>query len=591
MRRMLLCVSLPFNTFVCIAINVSKNKIKQARGIDRSNQRTVAADAGSAFRIPYPVMLLAAAVLLVYLPSLSLGFTELDDTIFIKEFKAFNEDTSNLIASFSRGLFDAVKDPYYRPLFSDAMILNYQMSGEEPFGYHLVNVLLHMGVVVMLYKLLLRLGITAANSFYLSVIFAVHPVLTQAVTWIPGRNDTLLALFVVPFLYHSFGYAESGKAKSLMLSGLFLLLAFFTKETAVFAAPAAFCLLVLYKGLRWNDKNMLVQYGVWAGCFLLWYAARSAATIQSSGIGSAAAFSDMVHRLPVIIQYIGKIFLPVNQSVFPTQEDTVVYFGLMGIVLFGALLALSSNRSSESLKALAGALGIFLLFLMPALLVPAALNQQTFEHRLYLPAIGVLLALPHTALLNNRFTEKQRAVVIGVLCGVLALLNVRHQHNFSDPLTFWTSAAETSPNSAYANMMLAARLDKTENARSEQLFRKAYKLNPKEKYLNFYMAEMLQRKDSVMVSEPYLLEEKKISDYVQCDFLLARVAMEKRDLNGSIGYLERYLQRDPYNPMAHNNLLLLYVDTQQPDKARNLIRSMQQKGMDVPAPLRAKLGM
>jgi DNA-binding SARP family transcriptional activator len=105
------------------------------------------------------------------------------------------------------------------------------------------------------------------------------------------------------------------------------------------------------------------------------------------------------------------------------------------------------------------------------------------------------------------------------------------------------------------------------------------------------MAEMLQRKDSVLASEAYLLEEKKISDYVQCDFLLARVAMEKKDLNASISYLERYLQRDPYNPMAHNNLLLLYVETQQPDRARGLIKSMQQKGMEVPAPLRAKLGM
>lgn len=591
MHRRVLRVSLPFNTFVCIAFTVSKSKTRRTGDIESTPQHTATVDAGSGFRIPYPVLLLVAAVLLVYLPSLSLGFTELDDTIFIKEFRAFNEDTSNLIAAFSRGLFDAVKDPYYRPLFSDAMILNYQMSGEEPFGYHLVNVLLHMGVVLMLYRLLLRLGITAANSFYLSVIFAVHPVLTQAVTWIPGRNDTLLALFVVPFLSQSLLYAESGRAKSLLLSGLFLLLAFFTKETAVFAAPAAFCLLVLYKGVRWNDKNMLVQYGVWSACFLIWYAARSAATIQSSGIGSAAGFSDMVHRLPVIVQYIGKIMLPVNQSVFPTQDDTVLYFGLMGIALLGAMVALSSNRSSESVKALVAALGIFLLFLMPALLVPAALNQQTFEHRLYLPAIGIVLALPHTALLNNRFSEKQRAMVIGVLFGVLALLNVRHQHNFSDPLTFWTSAAETSPNSAYANMMLAARLDKSEHVRSEQLFRKAYKLNPKEKYLNFYMAEMLQRKDSVLASEAYLLEEKKISDYVQCDFLLARVAMEKKDLTGSIGYLERYLQRDPYNPMAHNNLLLLYVDTQQPDKARNLIRSMQQKGMDVPAPLRAKLGM
>lgn len=542
-----------------------------------------------AFTIPFPMLLLALAVLVVYFPSFSLGFTELDDTIFVREFKAFNEDTHNLVTAFTRGLFDAVKDPYYRPLFADSMILNYQMSGEEPHGYHVVNVLLHMLSVTLLYRLAIMLGIRAVHAFIIGLVFAVHPVLVQAVSWIPGRNDTMLAVFVLLFLQFSVRYVKSRDMLHLVLSGFFLLCAYFTKETAVFAAPAAFVLLVLYTGKRWNDRPMLVQYALWVVCFGVWYAARSAATIQASGIGTSGAFSDLVHRLPVIIQYIGKIVLPINQSVFPTQDDTVLWYGLLAAALLAVAILL--HKSGDK-KAVLAAVLVFILFLMPALLVPDELNRQTFEHRLYLPMIGILLLLPHTVLLTNKFSPRDLTIIWGVVCIVFAGLNYRHQQNFSDPLTFWTQAVETSPNSAYANMMMAARLDKsTELKTSEAMFRKAYKLNPNEKYLNFYMAEMLQQKDSVLASENYLLREKEISDYYMCDFYLARVYMTKGDRQNAMISLERYLSRDAYNPMAHNNLLLLYMELGFWDKAKELVAKMRRYNMPVPPAIMTQLGI
>jgi DNA-binding SARP family transcriptional activator len=121
--------------------------------------------------------------------------------------------------------------------------------------------------------------------------------------------------------------------------------------------------------------------------------------------------------------------------------------------------------------------------------------------------------------------------------------------------------------------------------------RRAYALNPKEKYLNFYMGQMLQNKDSVLASEPYLLEEKKISDYVLCDFLLARVDMEKKDYPASINYLESYLQRDKYNKMAHSNLMLLYIQTQQRDKAIAHAKLMRNEGIEVPTQFLQQLGI
>jgi tetratricopeptide (TPR) repeat protein len=139
-------------------------------------------------------------------------------------------------------------------------------------------------------------------------------------------------------------------------------------------------------------------------------------------------------------------------------------------------------------------------------------------------------------------------------------------------------------------MMLAAR-EKDDVNKAYELFHKAYQLNPNGKYINFYYGEMLQRKDSVLASEKYLLAEKQISNYFKCDFYLARVAMEKHDMKGAIGYLQTYLKHDPANGMANNNLLLLYIDTGQREAAKAQARHMMQLGMEVPAMVRGQLGI
>ena len=135
--------------------------------------------------------ILVAAVLIVYVPTFNLGFTELDDSIFIKETRDYNKDLSNLATSFQRGVFNATEDVYFRPLLLDSFILNYHVSGEHIKGWHIVNVMLHLIAVLLLFLLLKKVGLDELSSFLLTLIFAVHPMLSQAVAWIPGRNDTL----------------------------------------------------------------------------------------------------------------------------------------------------------------------------------------------------------------------------------------------------------------------------------------------------------------------------------------------------------------------------------------------------------------
>lgn len=528
--------------------------------------------------VPYPLLWLALVVLLLYAGSAGFGFTELDDSIFIRDFQQYNENLSNLATSFHRGVFDATNDTYYRPLFLDSMLLNYQISEQAPAGYHIVNLLFHLLSVTLLYQLFRRLSIKQWQAFVLTLLFAVHPVLAQAVAWIPGRNDTMLAIFLLSFWICTLDYTETGKIKWLAGSILALLFAFFTKETAVFGAPVAFVLLVMWQRKNWLDKKLLIQYGSWIIVFLIWLSVRSAATLKSSPLAASQIVHDFVGRLPLIIQYLGKIFLPFNLSVFPVIEDTVYYYGIIAIVLLAAVIFLSKNKDTR--KIVAG-FAVFALMLLPVLIVPKSLNEQTFEHRLYLPVIGILMMLPQTILMKNTWNEKKVFYGFLAVAVIFCALNYRQQQFFSDPLTFWKEAQRSSPSSAYATMMYGARIE--DQAEGAKLFRKAYTLNPKEKYLNYYYGVMLQKEDSVLQSEPYLLTEKKISDYYECDFYLARVAMEKKDMQGAIGYLERYITRDPANPQANNNLLLLYIDTHQKAKAEAQVKHMTEIGMPVPA--------
>lgn len=532
----------------------------------------------------YQLLSLAFLVFLVYAGSLGFGFTKLDDTIFVEDYRAYNEDISNLFTSFTRGVFHETNDTYYRPFFLNAMILNYQFSGLSPAGYHAVNVLLHLLVVILLYRFLTLIGIRDIHALLLSALYAIHPVLVQNVVWIPGRNDTLLAAFTLLFLHQSVVYSRTIKTRALVMSVLWLVCAFFTKETAVFVPVAAFLIATLMLGTRWNAKSQYIQYGTWAAVFLLWYFARNAAITSTSSLHPAELVSNLLERLPLLVQYLGKIFLPVNLSVFPIMEDTVYLYGIVSIALLGAILLTAKEKDWRTIVA---GVFIFLSFLVPVFLVPKTINTQTFEHRLYLPMIGMLLILSQSVLIRNTLKEKTLFIAWGAALLVLVALNLRHQRHFKDEITFWTQATETSPHSAYAWMMLGAKLpDPDEGA---LLFRKAYALDSTEKYINYYYGAMLQYQDSVPESEPYLLVEKERSDYVEVDYLLARVAFEKGDFQRGISYLERFLERSPMHEAGNSNLLRLYLQSGDHARARAHAQKMERQGLMVPPDIKGML--
>ena len=169
--------------------------------------------------------------------------------------------------------FDVGATQQYYPLLHSAFWLEQKLWGDDPLGYHLVNVLLHCGVVCLVYVVLRRLEMPGA--LLAAAIFAVHPVEVESVAWITEQKNTLSAVFYLGAMLAYLRFDEARKASSYWLAIALFALGLATK-TVTATLPAA--LLVIFwwqRGkLSWrSDVRPLVPFfvlGAVAGVFTAW---------------------------------------------------------------------------------------------------------------------------------------------------------------------------------------------------------------------------------------------------------------------------------------------------------------------------------
>ena len=118
---------------------------------------------------------------------------------------------------------------------------------------------------------------------------------------------------------------------------------------------------------------------------------------------------------------------------------------------------------------------------------------------------------------------------------------------------------------------------------------KAYQLDPDQKYINYYMGTLQVMKGNLLESEKYFLEEIKRTDYYKCYSHLGQIAFQQKDPARAIEYLEKYIAVDALDAEMNNNLLMLYFQTNQLDKARTHAQNMQRKGLSIPDQFRNQL--
>ncbi|MGD0310548.1 MAG: hypothetical protein ABSC02_14830 [Acidobacteriota bacterium] len=345
-----------------------------------------------------------------------------------------------------------------------------------------MNIVLHLTASSVFYLLLVELGNSRALSFLFSLLYVVHPALVQAVAWIPGRNDTLLGIFVFSSFLFFVKFARRGKWTHGFWHLSFFVLAIFTKETAL----ALLLVCPLYILLVAGKKLSLSSYGVLSLCWVVtvggWAVLRAQAVTPLRYNTVRAMIHSAWISLPSVIQYLGKAVFPFNLSVVPIRRDTTYVWGILAAVGLAAALTFSKNKRMS--RVLFGLL-FFLIFLLPSLMLAAsrqAVSLVLLEHRLYLPLLGLILVVLETDLAKKWVKDVRLSKVAVVLVFLpFVLLATLHSRDFRDEASFWDNALKNSPHAAFVHTAIAQTLDERgRRAESIEELRKALELNPYE---------------------------------------------------------------------------------------------------------------
>lgn len=443
---------------------------------------------------------------------------------------------------------------YYRPMLVLSFMLNAFFSSENPFGYHLFNVVAHLFAVCLIFALLLRLGFDRLKSFCLSILFLVHPALVQAVAWIPGRNDSLLTVFILLAFLSFIKYLKEFRLKDLCWHFVFFLCALLTKESAV--VFPVLCILYFFLISADEKKRLPVKLiAGWIFCLAAWFFLRTAAVKTSFMIFGTWVKFTLVNS-PALLLYLGKAFFPFNLSVLPILQDSSLFFGIAALVLIFMLMRLTPYKDRKGI--MFGWLW-FLLFLFFAFVRPGSpLAPADFlEHRLYLPMIGLMIVLIQ---LRPCPTLRYRKTLIALSSGISFLIflvvNIVYVQNFKDRLSFWRDAVQHSPHAplAHANLGAMYYLEGKNEAASHEYY-KALDLNPRQEMVYSNLGLIFMREGKWQKAEhSFLLEIQLNPSYADAyyNFGLLRYAQKRWD--DTYRLMEKTLQLDPHHAGAQEVL-------------------------------------
>jgi tetratricopeptide (TPR) repeat protein len=496
---------------------------------------------------------------LLYYQTLFFSFTYLDDNKLILDNQAILNQVSLSQIFTSDVFFSGIENSfYYRPLLTISFLIDMKLGGTLPFFFHFTNLFLHLIAACLIFFIFKKYFFSKNTAFFLTAIFLVHPVMSQAVAWIPGRNDSLLAIFILAALALFLNFLQTDKIKYFWWHLAFFILALFTKETAIFLPLLliAYYFLFDYKFTTDKKDNFLIILTSWFSVAFIWFLFKKIAILGSSSV------IDLLlsgwHNALGLFVYLSKIIIPFNLSVYPTINHSTFWFSLITILII--IVAVYYSLKINYKNVIFGLLW-FLVFLLPSFLSPnPEIVFSFFEHRLYLPFFGLLICAAELYPLKGLDWSNRRNILRAILVIIFfSLLTVWHTRDFSDRLTFWQAAVGSSSNSAFAKNNLGAmyHLEGDLDA-AKHYYLEALKLDANQRLVHNNLGLIAVNQKNYVEAEQEYLQELAINPYYDIAWAnLGSLYIKLGRLKEAVVAFQKAYQANPNNRQAYNNLLIL----------------------------------
>jgi Flp pilus assembly protein TadD len=458
-----------------------------------------------------------------------------------------------------------------RPMANLTLALNYAWGGTDVRGYHAVNLAIHilagltlLGVVRRTLRFHWGRAQPDENSwlpaFFVALLWTVHPLQTEAVTYVIQRTESLMGLFFLLTLYGFIRAVDSPKPwfwQTLSIAACLLGMA--SKEVMV-AAPLVVLLhdrTFVSGSVREAWRQRRPYYGLLATTWLL----LGCLVIHTGSRGGTAGFGTTVTWWLYALTQCGAIVRYLQLALWP--HPLVLDYGksLTGAaaeivpdaLIVGALAA--GTAVAFWRRPAIGFVGVcFFAVLAPTSSVVPVATQTMAEHRMYLP-LAAVIALLGTGLhaVLGRWRGGGPLILMAIALG---FLTARRNDDYRSELAIWHDTAAKCPGNARAHFTLANVLYRQGALPAAMLeYEETLRIDPGHAEAHNSLGNVLvrlgRRPEAIGRYEQALRLE---SDYVEARYNLGNALVQAGRLSEALPHYERALRADPENAEAHNNL-------------------------------------
>lgn len=348
-----------------------------------------------------------------------------------------------------------ITDNYWRPLLLVSFATDYSLGGIEPFFYHFQNFLWHLAAAMLVFLVGTRLSKNTLASLVAALLFLVHPLQTEAVTYVAGRADPMHTALLLGSLLLFLRHLESRKRSEILWSLALFVLSLLAKERAI-VFPVVLALILFLVPLEgyarnWKKRVLLLSpYAAIAGTYavlrltVLHFADTFDPGARTILIGTASwqktsVFLGGMGTYAKLIVWPARLFMeksfPVPQSIL----DPTVLLGLACLTLSAMIMYVSYRRKTM----IAFCVLAFFATLLPSMYI-YPVQGLLYEHWLYpafpwlFLAVGIGLSpFLDPKLRTGTVAPATLAAVFAVAIAALGARTIARNFDWQDPITFY----------------------------------------------------------------------------------------------------------------------------------------------------------
>jgi len=552
-------------------------------------------------------LLLFGLVFWTFFPSLRGDFIDFDDYAYVTGNTHIDFTPGNLALALTHG-----EAGYWHPLTMWSLMLDHQLYGLNPWGYHLTNVLLHAVNTVLLFLVLRRMTGALWRSLMLAGLFGLHPLRVESVAWICERKDVLSVLFWMLTLWAYVRYAQgrsrvepsslcstapmsresSAGSSSLALDprrwnlDYGLALVFFAmglmSKPMVVTLPFVLLLLDYWPLARWPRQNLRglvvekIPFFLLSAifCVVTYVVQKNFGMLKELASVSVplSCGARLDNALVAYGRYLGKLFCPVNLCAFyphpghwPSKPVVLASLLILSISVFACVVR---RRWPYCLTGWFWYLGT----LVPAIGLVQVGSQSMADRFSYIPSIGILMVLVWGM---HQITKgwRHQGILLGVAGGALVLACIiltRHQIAYwEDGVTVWRRAVAVTENNYDAHNRLGRALSMQKRYdEAIREFQEAARLNPgfAEAYNSLgHITSSLGRVAEAVVYYQRALAVRPY--YVAVHNSFGELLRQEGRLDEAIDHFRKAVESEPNIAISQNNLGYALSLKGRPDEA------------------------